>query len=113
MCQITAFLNSLIEETTQRKVLESAGTDADKARVLMAAVRDSVARNPTYFNVFVSVLEKVLPGVDDSLLKAIKAAVASNINEVEELEIPSPTQSQTVCESSDSTAAPRSETRSR
>ena len=104
------FSEYLIEGTTHRKVRESASTDADKARILMAAVWESVARNPTCFNVFVSVLEKVLPGVDDSLLKAIKAAVASNINEVEELQIPSPTQSQTVCESSDSTTAPRSET---
>ena len=104
------FSESLIEETTHRKVLELASTDADKARILMVAVRESVARNPSCFGVFVSVLKKVLPGVDDPLLKAIKAAVDSNVNEVEEPQIPSVPLSQTVCGSSDSTAAPRSET---
>ena len=103
------FSESMIEETTQRKVLESAGTDADKARILMCAVRDTVARNSTCFNVFMNVLEKVLPRVDDSLLKAMKAAVTSNISDIEESQIPSPLKSQITCGSSDSTAAKNSD----
>jgi hypothetical protein len=74
----------LIEDTTRTKVLalESAVTEKDKTRILMCAVRDTVARNPTCFNVFITVLEKVLPSVDDPLLKAMKAAVTSEVEHV-------------------------------
>ena len=84
------FSESLIEETTWKKVLESAGTD--KARILMSAVRDTVDRNPTCFNVFVNVMEKTLPSIDDPLLKAMKAAMTGNTREVatEESQISSP-----------------------
>ena len=95
------FSKGLIEETTQKKVLELAGTDTEKARILMLAVRDSVTRNPTCFNIFMNILEKILPGVDCSLLKTIKEAMASNINKVEKLPFPLPTKSHT---SSNSTA---------
>ena len=99
----------LIEKTTQEKVLESAGTEAGKARILMCAVRDTITRNPTCFDVFINVLEEVLPRVDYSLLKAMKAAMTSNISDVEESQIPSPLKSQITCGSSDSTAAKNSD----
>ena len=98
------FSESLIEETTWKKVLESAGTD--KARILISAVRETVDRNPTCFNVFVNILEKTLPSIDDPLLKAMKAAVTSNTSEVaiKESQIPS------LPNSPDSTATKKSDT---
>ena len=93
------FSESLIEDTTHRKVLESAGTEKDKARILICAVKETVARNPECFNVFVNILEKVLPSVDDSLLIAMKAAVSSSSSEIEHL---SPPKFRNACGSSDS-----------
>ena len=93
------FSESLIEDTTHRKVLESADTEKDRTRILICTVRDTIARNPECFNVFMNVLEKVLPSVDDSLLKAMKAEVTSSLSEVEHL---SPPKFQNACGSSDS-----------
>ena len=88
------FSQSLIGDATHRKVLESAGTDQDKARILMSAVRENVARDHTCFQKFITVLENILPqGVGDPLLKKIKeVAMASNVHEVgaDELQIPPP-----------------------
>ena len=81
------FSGSLIEETTYRKIMESVGTDTEKARILILAVRDSVVRNPTCFSIFMNTLEKVLPGVDDSLMKAMKLRVTHG--SVESTEAPS------------------------
>ena len=70
------FSRSLIGETKRKEVLESAGTDDDKARILILAVLATVERNPTCFQTFIDILENTLPqGVEDSLLKTIKEAV--------------------------------------
>ncbi len=73
------FSENLIEETIQEKVIESVGTDKDKARILILAVRASVARNPKCFNIFMNVLEKVLPRVNGPFLKTMKEAVTSEV----------------------------------
>jgi hypothetical protein len=73
------FSEDLIEETIHEKVTESVGTDKEKARTLILAIRTSVARNPNCFNVFMNVLENVLPSVNGPFLKAIKDAVTSEV----------------------------------
>jgi hypothetical protein len=70
----------LIEGTTRRKVLESVGTENEKARILILAVSDNVSINPECFNAFMIVLENVLPSaIKGLLLKEMKAAVTSEI----------------------------------
>jgi hypothetical protein len=76
----------LIEETIRRKVLELVVTDEEKARTLILAVSANVAINPECFDVFMIILENVLPSaVKGPLLKEMKAAM---ICEVEHLSSP-------------------------
>lgn len=96
------FSKGLIEETTQRKIVELAGTDTERARTLILAVRASIARNSKSFTLFMNVLEKVLPSVDEPLLNAMKTAVTSCTSEVIDSQIPSLPHSQIACGLSDS-----------
>lgn len=86
------FSKSLIDKTTHEKVLQSVLPVKDKARILVSTVQDTVARNPKSdsFNVFMNVLEEVLPSADVSLLKE---AVTSSLSEVEHLSSQTPSDS--------------------
>ena len=71
----------LITETTYKKVLESGGTSEDRARTLILAVKNSTETDSRCLEIFLSILDEVLPhAIREKLLSEIRKEVTEKVN---------------------------------